>query len=68
MDTDELLRNLGRFPSPILPVGLLRELQSRGDKIHDSLVALIGQAIDSVGDGLGHESNRVFFASKTVQY
>ena len=62
MDTDESLRNLGRFPSPILPVGLLRELQSRGDAMHDSLVALVGQAIDSEGDGLGHESNRVFFA------
>ncbi len=62
MDTDELLRNLGRFPSPILPVGLLRELQSRGDAIHDSLAALIGQAIDSVSDGVGHESNSVFFA------
>ena len=62
MDTDELLGNLGRFPGPVLPVGLLRELQSRGDAIHDSLVALIGRAIDSAADGRGHDSVGVFFA------
>ena len=62
MDTDELLRNLERFPSPILPVGLLRELQSRGDTIHDSLVTLIGRAIESAADGRSHESDGVFFA------
>ena len=62
MDTDELLRNLGRFPSPVLPIGLLRELQSRGKAIHEPLVALVDSAIDSVGDGLGSEPDSIFFA------
>lgn len=62
MATDELLRNLRRFPSSVLPVGVLRELQSRGDAIHDSLVRLIGEAIGLVEDGLGDRSNSVFFA------
>lgn len=62
MDTDVLLRNLGRFPSPILPVGVLRELQSRGDAIHDSLIALIAQAIDSGSNGVKHQSDSIFFA------
>ncbi len=38
IDKDELLRNLNRFPPSVLPIGLLRELQSRGDAIHDSIV------------------------------
>lgn len=62
MATDELLRNLGRFPAPVLPTGVLRELQSRGNAIHDSLVALINEAIDSIGDGLRYEPRSAFFA------
>jgi SEC-C motif len=61
-DTDELLHNLGRFPSPVLPTGLLRELQSRGDSIHDSLVAVVGKAVNMLGNGLGSQSETSFFA------
>jgi hypothetical protein len=62
VDTNVLLRNLGRFPSPVLPFGLLCELQRRGDAIHDSLVALVRQSIDSVGDDLGWNPENAFFA------
>ncbi len=62
VDTHELLRNLGQFPSSVLPTGLLRELQLRGDAIHDSLVTSIGQVIDSVDDDLRSDSKNIFFA------
>jgi len=59
--TDELLRNLRRFPSAVLPFGVLRELQSRGDAIHDSLVTLLHEAIDSDDGSPGSSSNSAFF-------
>jgi SEC-C motif/Protein of unknown function (DUF1186) len=62
LDTDELLRNLGRFPEPVLPVGVLRELQSRGDSIHDPLVRLVGNAVNTFGSGVGSITNSVFFS------
>jgi hypothetical protein len=63
LETDELIRNLGRFPAPVLPSDVLCELQSRGDAIHDSLVAVVREVIDSVaGGGLGGKSNSTFFA------
>ncbi len=70
--TDDLLNRLRQFPSRVLPLGILRELQSRGDEIHDSLVALIVRAIDAVrggavrdralGVGVRSESLDVFYA------
>ncbi len=62
IDTQELLRSLGRFPAPVLPIGVLRELQSRGDQVHDSLVALLGERVNSMSFGLGSDSNSNFFA------
>ncbi len=62
IDTDELLRNLNRFPPLVLPIGLLRELQSRGDAVHDSIVKLIVDRIESRSTGIGRRSDSVFFA------
>lgn len=62
IETDELLHNLGRFPNKVLPNGVLRELQSRGVSIHDSLVRLLSEAIESKQDGRQSESGEVFFA------
>ncbi len=62
MGTDELLHNLQRFPASVLPVGVLRELQSRGEVIHDSLVSLIGEAMDAVLDGKRSRADASFFA------
>lgn len=60
--TDELLRNLGRFPSSVLPTGLLRELQFRGDAIHDALVRRLKGAIDSADNRLGSKCDNVSYA------
>lgn len=63
MDTAVLLRNLNRFPSSVLPLGLLRELQSRGAAIHDDLVAEIKSAIDAAENGAARVSDSSFFAT-----
>ncbi|WP_202907964.1 SEC-C metal-binding domain-containing protein [Rubripirellula obstinata] len=60
--TEQLIRNLGRFPRSVLPIGLIRELHSRGDAIHDPLATTVRKAVESVGGGLGSEPNSVFFA------
>ncbi len=62
MHTEELLRNLGRFPSSVLPIGVLKELQSRGGAIHNHLVSRLTTAIDSLNLGVGSHSNSDFFA------
>lgn len=50
LDTATLMQNLTRFPAGVLPVGVLRELRSRGDAIHDDLVSMIRQAIGQAAD------------------
>lgn len=61
-DTETLLRNIGRFPSQVLPVAILRELQSRGSAIHDSVVASIRDALQGNESPIGGLSNTAFFA------
>lgn len=62
LNTHDLLHNLGRFPADVLPVAVLRELQSRGSAIHDSLVELIENAINNRNVGIGSHEKNAFFA------
>ena len=62
IDTETLLRNIGRFPSQVVPFAVLKELQSRGAAIHDSLVALISKELEWNESPLGSSSNASFFA------
>ncbi|TWT94505.1 YecA family protein [Stieleria varia] len=62
MGTDELLHNLGRFPGSVLPTGVLRELQGRGEALHDSVAALVADSVKSAEIGLGSATSSNFFA------
>lgn len=61
LTTVDLIRNLGRFPAPVLPVGVMRELLSRGEASHDGLVNVIREAIDSPSGNGFDESRNVFY-------
>ncbi|MDC0934809.1 DUF1186 domain-containing protein [Pirellulales bacterium] len=51
--TSELLDSLRRFPSEVLPVGVLRELQQRGPSIQDELLRRLDNASGQAGAGVG---------------
>lgn len=59
--TSELVDSLRRFPSEVLPVGVLRELQQRGPSIQDELLRRLEKACDQAGAGVGSNPLECFF-------
>jgi len=58
---EDLVRSLGRFPSYVLPEGVIREIIARGPSINDVLLERLECAIENAEGGIGAVPSESFF-------